>query len=190
MMTKAEAACFVARLAGARRYLEFGCGGSTLLAVQSPAQTLHSVDSDGAWIEKCRRRPEIAAAAAAGRLHFRHVDLGRTGRFGYPIGRAAARRWPDYCLGVWENFPPDAPPDLVLVDGRFRLACATQALLRCPPGAKILFHDFTLRERYRGILDFAEAVETVDSLVVLEARAGLDTKALALFGFAHLFDTR
>ena len=190
MMSAAEVACFERRLGDAQSYLEFGCGGSTLVAAASPAAAIRSVDTDRAWIEKCQRHPDIAAAIAAGRLAFTHVHVGRTGRFGYPIGKSAVRRWPDYCLAVWDSFPADAPPDLVLVDGRFRLACAVQALLRCPPATTILFHDFTLRERYRLILDFAEAVEIVDTLAVLRTKPGLDQRALALFGFAHLFDTR
>jgi hypothetical protein len=188
MMTARELACFKHRLARADIYLEFGCGGSTRLAAEAPVKRIWSVETDGRWIAKCRQHPTIAAAANAGRIDFVHVDVGPIRRFGYPLGKRTAQRWPDYYLRVWERI--EEPPDLVLVDGRFRIACAVQVLLRCPRETTVLFHDFTLRERYSTLLRFAEAVETVDTLAVLQAKPDLDRRDLALAGFAHLFDTR
>ena len=70
-MSDGEGALFQRQLATATHYLEFGCGGSTLLAVRSPARVILSVESDPAWIGKIQQHPEIAAAVAGQRFSFK-----------------------------------------------------------------------------------------------------------------------
>ena len=39
-------------------------------------------------------------------------------------------------------------PDVVLIDGRFRVACFLTCLLMTSPGTKIVFDDYTENQRY------------------------------------------
>lgn len=175
-------------LAGASTYLEFGCGGSTRLAAEAGVSRAVSVETDRAWIERCRAHPAVRAAEAEGRLLLMHVDVGPLGPYGHPRGRDTAAKWPRYYLSPWSRFG-GAAPRLVLIDGRWRIACMVQALLRCPPDARILAHDFD-RPHYQAILRHAEVAEQVGTLASLRLRPDADKGALAVLGFEHLLDPR
>lgn len=168
----------------ARVYLEFGAGGSTALAA-GKGLSGYSVESDPRWIERMRATPVVADAEAAGRTTLIHADIGPVGAYGAPAdGGTGSGRWSAYFLDVWGRI--DRPADLVLVDGRFRLACATAALIALPD-ALVAIHDVdkpgARRESYRRILEIAETVEQVESLLVVRRRPDWDAaKALALLG--------
>ena len=154
--------------------VEFGSGGSTLLAVRSPSlQRIWSVESDPAWIEKLHGLPEVAAAEQAGRLRFIHADIGPTGDYGMPLDDATQGRWPSYHDAVWAD-PDTSGADLVLIDGRFRVACALAALAHCQPHAILLFHDFWSRPVYHPVLAFTDWLGSCDSLAILRRKPQID----------------
>jgi hypothetical protein len=164
-MSKAEFSVLSKYYCGARRIIEFGGGGSTYFAVTGTRASIRTVESNTAWIEKLRALPEIAEAEAAGRLELLHVDIGLTGSWGFPSDRKARDRWPAYSLAPWRWWQR---PDVVFVDGRFRLACLLAAVLNTWPGAIIIAHDFWNRDRYRPILRHLQYVEGVDTLAVFK----------------------
>jgi len=172
-MSAPETALFKQHLKGAKSLLEFGCGGSTVLAAELGVRRITSVDSDPAWLEQVSRHPKVRAIQFKGR----YADIGPIGLWGKPRRKAQAHRWPAYSMAVWEEL--DASPDVVLVDGRFRVACCLQALLHTKPGAKILFHDFWDRPQYHAVLSYARCLGRADTLAVLRAKPRMDWKALA-----------
>jgi hypothetical protein len=183
-MSDAEIACFVEQLRDARHYLEFGCGGSTCVAASVRISMITSVETDAEWIEKCRGFPELEGLDVT----FHHVDVGPVKKWGYPAKDRHARKWPSYYLDVWSKLA--SSPDVVLVDGRWRVACAMQALLRTAPGAKIIIHDFWTRPHYFAVLNYCDVVAAVDTLAVLKAREVVDWKAAALTVAATAMDCR
>jgi hypothetical protein len=69
--------------------------------------------------------------------------------------------------------PP--PVDFVLVDGRFRVACALTALLKARPDALVALHDFWTRlQIYGEILPFFDVIGRAGSLAILASRQNLD----------------
>jgi len=152
-----------ARIDGSRHYLEFGAGASTIYACTSSGPTtIDSVESSPEFVEeRLLPNPAVAHALEVGRLTLHVVDLGETGRWGKPKGSARWRAWPDYSAGV---FAGSAPHDVILVDGRFRVACALNALLHAPPDSTILVHDFWNRPRYHLLLDFFDVRDRADTL--------------------------
>lgn len=162
----------------ARGIIEYGCGHSTGEFVRGGARHVLSVDSDPAWIERLRRRPEFAEAEAQGRLAFIHADLGPVKNWGKPRDKSLRARWPAYALAPWVR-EPDFAPDLVFVDGRFRVACILSAFLFGPPAITVVVHDFWSRPEYHSVLAFAEAAEAAETLAVLRPAPGLDPRALA-----------
>lgn len=151
--------------------LEFGMGGSTLLASRCGVPVYYSVDSSADWVARCSEHPEIAPLIQSGKWHLRHVDIGPTGRWGRPVDRSARDRWPDYHSAIWAEMAD--PPDLVFIDGRFRAACGLQAIARCCPGTIIAIHDYPSRGGYHVVERFLKIVASVDSLQVMR----LDTPA-------------
>lgn len=188
VMTPGEMDCFRRHVQDAHIYLEFGCGGSTRMAAESGVNKLFSVDTDKEWVLTCRRHPSIAPLVKAGRAVLQWVDVGPVSRWGYPADRQHTDRWPNYSLAIWDKI--DGVPDVVLVDGRWRVSTAVQTLLRCGENTKLLFHDFTLRASYSRILPFIEVIEEVDTLLVCRGKPEADLKALSLLGFASLFIAR
>ena len=173
-MTDGEAAVLRECFSKAASLVEFGCGGSTLLAVRSPSlRRIWSVESDPAWIAKLRAETEIATAEQAGRLRLLGADIGEVGEFGFPRDEASRDAWPRYYESVWDDAAAiDA--DLVLIDGRFRVACALEAIARCRPHAILLFHDFWNRTPYHPVLAFADWLGSCDSLAILRRKPSID----------------
>jgi hypothetical protein len=184
-MTRNEIDCLEGLMAKAETYVEFGCGGSTLLAVRSGAKRIWSVESDAKWISKLRRHPEIKGAEDAGRLTFCLADIGATGPYGYPVVNEKFRmvwpihliKWPRYYEGIWK-YPGTAAADLFLVDGRFRVACGLAVALHCRPDATVAVHDFTNRPHYAQLLDYFDAVDVARNMQVLRVKPGLDRNAV------------
>lgn len=185
-MTMAEQALLRAAAAGRQAGLEFGCGGSTGLLLAAGLPRLLSADSDRAWLEKVLADPACAPAAAAGRLRLLHVDIGPTGPWGWPAEAGAMPRWPAYWRDPWEAA---GPVDCVLVDGRFRVACALAGLPRLAADAVLLVHDFWSRASYRApLLRHFELLGSAGTLALLGPRRPVDAAALAVDLAAHGFD--
>lgn len=123
------------------------------------------MESDPAWIVKLRGLPDVAQAETTGRLRFVHA----TGDYGMPLDASAQARWQT----VWTD-PATVEADLVLVDGRFRVACALEVLARCRPHTVLLFHDFWNRAPYHPVLAFTDWLGSCDSLAILRRKAVID----------------
>lgn len=181
-MTEAEQALLRAAAAGALRMLEFGCGGSTALLLAAGAGCLLSVDSDAGWLERVAR-----GQGATGRLVQHHADIGPCGEWGWPLQPPAAVVAWRYWGAPWLAM---AEPDLVLVDGRYRIACALAAHGRLRPGGHLALHDFWSRRVYQDALaPFFEVVGAAGSLALLQPRTASAT-ALAQARQASAADPR
>ena len=143
-MPAAEAAALRTAYAGAGTILEYGSGGSTVMAAESGA-TVWSVESDANWAAMMqawfRQNP------SKGTAHILHADIGETREWGHPADETRLRHWPDYALKVWEA-PDFAHPDVILVDGRFRLACFLTAAYRITRPVTLYFDDYAPRTPY------------------------------------------
>jgi hypothetical protein len=169
-MTQDEIGLFDRVITATDSLLEFGCGGSTHYASTRVKRRIVTLDSSVEWLNKVAE-----ACKAAGGIEPKtvYVDIGPTGAWGKPTDPATRDRWPAYHAQIWET--EDAKGfDTILVDGRFRVACFLQTLLRCRPEASILFHDFGIRPGYQVVREFADEVEVVNTLSVFRAKPGFD----------------
>jgi len=162
-MKKGEIGCLLRYMQAANTLLEFGCGGSTLMAVNAGIKNILSVESDPKWIEKLKEEYSILEAVKHQQLKFFLPDLGPVGAWGGSFDVDSKAKWHSYHSAVWQQVDSSAI-DLVFVDGRFRVACALQALLRVRSDCKILIHDFWNRSKYHVLLDFLTVEERVESL--------------------------
>jgi hypothetical protein len=157
-------------------YLEYGCGGSTVLACQSPAKIIVSIESDAQWIAKLRENQDFKQAAAQGRLILHHVDIGEVGLWGKPKNDTKIRQWPKYYL--WPYLAHEYPYDLILIDGRFRVECALAAAALGSPETKIAIHDYERRPVYYDVEKFFDPVASAGTLFVFRRRQTLNYRAL------------
>jgi len=156
--------------AQARVILEYGSGGSTVLASEMAGKTVFSVESDKRWTQNLQAWLDQAGTGAGVRLH--HTSIGKTGKWGRPVDHAGYRRYHRYPLEVWDR-PDFVAPDTVLIDGRFREACFYAVMLRCTKRTVVLFDDYADRRRYHAVERFARPVETRGRMAkfVLDERA-------------------
>lgn len=147
-----------ARLDGAQCLLEFGAGGSSMTAARLKVPTVISVESDADFLAATN----AAVRAAGNHTSFvgHHADIGPTMEWGNPADRSKVHLWPRYCSSVWARIANESlpQPDLVLIDGRFRVACLLTTLLMARPGATILFDDYFDRPNYHRVEAWATPV--------------------------------
>jgi hypothetical protein len=156
-MPEAEADWLRQAYEGASVILEYGSGGSTVMASELAGKTITSVESDGKWLRMMNGWFEANPAQSTPRLH--HGKIGKTGSWGMPSSLLQYARFPNYSLGVWGE-PWFEQPDVVLIDGRFRQACLLATLYRATRPVTVYFDDFVNRQpSYSTILKYAEPVE-------------------------------
>lgn len=160
---------------GCRRYLEFGIGGSTLLAVRHGAEAVVAADSDPEWVAAARTHPELVERVALGQVRLVHADIGPVADWGRPAGNAERALWPNYLARPWAEWEAlGTLPDLVYVDGRFRVACCLSVLLAFAGRGevpRVMLHDVgPERPYYSTVFDVFETVECVGSLHLLRPR--------------------
>lgn len=189
-MLEDEIDLFRTYLENSSRFLEFGSGGSTLLALQSGVAKCHTVETDREWIRKLRRIDDVRTAESSGRLSIHPANVGPTRAWGIPSDRSRIAAWPKYFLDVWSEL--DRVPDTVLIDGRFRTACALVTLLVCPRSTAILIHDFyseiPMRRNYPLLLEVAEVVDRRSDLVCVRRKESVAEFALLPYLSKVLFD--
>jgi len=146
-----------------------------LMAARAGVKQIVSVDSDNAWIEAVRAHPEIAPRCADGSTSLLYADIGPVADWGRPADRSAIRQWSRYISAGWAEWARrESLPDLVLVDGRFRIACCLSVALvtaHLPASAlpRILLHDVDeKRAYYREALECLEQVEQVGTLLIMK----------------------
>lgn len=137
-------------LSEARCYLEYGSGGSTLLAAKLKVPTI-TVDSDPFFARAVSARLDPAAGH-----RMLLADVGITGKWGYPVFTrptpSRVRRWSEYVRLPFRHLD-GLFPDLILVDGRFRRACALESARQAQIRAAetTIFVDDYLGRRYASI---------------------------------------
>lgn len=176
-MSPAERDRLAAELARAASYFEFGMGGSTLMAARAGVRQIVSVDSDRAWVDAVRAHPEIAPRCADGSMSLLHADIGPVTDWGRPADRSAVRKWSQYLSVGWTEWARrETLPDLVLVDGRFRVACCISIAVVCAQSSspRVLLHDVDdKRAHYRDALQFLEQIDQVETLLIMQPRKDL-----------------
>ena len=147
-MPPAETAALIAAYQAAAVILEYGTGGSTVVAADLPGRDVFSVESAAPWLKMMEGW--FADHPAKARLRLHHGNIGRTRAWGYPVDNRLAGRWASYPNSVWDR-ADFVHPEVVLIDGRFRLACALTTLFRITQPVVVLIDDYVGRPGYAQI---------------------------------------
>ena len=149
----AEAEVLRAAYAQAEVILEYGSGGSTVMAAEM-GKRVTSVESDQAWAQMMR--DWFAANPPRGDVSIVWSDIGPTKEWGHPVDDSEWKHFPAYPLAVWD-WPDFAHPDVVLVDGRFRMGCALATAYRITRPIPLYYDDYANRPRHHQIEAFLGA---------------------------------
>lgn len=126
-------------------YAEWGVGLSTFfVAEQEMSKKILSIETDPRWVEKA----QLASHQAQSKITVKHIDMGPTIAWGRPEGyEKISNVWSYSSAPFFDGYQPD----LILVDGRFRVHCFLEALLHAKRGTKIIFDDFQNRPWYHVV---------------------------------------
>lgn len=174
-MPELEAAELRRAYGAASVILEYGTGGSTVVAAEMPGKILQAVESDPAWDARMRAWLVAHPPRSDVRLHL--ADIGPTKDRGHPADLASFAKWPGYPQSVWqrEDF---AQPDTVLIDGRFRLACFLTVLANTMRPVTLLWDDYKGRPKYHRAEVFAKPARMVGRMAIFH----LTPQTVALTG--------
>ncbi|MHA6261920.1 hypothetical protein ACXYMO_01860 [Arenibacterium sp. CAU 1754] len=152
-MPEAEAAHLRAVYARADVILEYGSGGSTALAAEMPGKAITSVESDRAWKRMMDGWFAENPPAKGTSVDMIHADIGPTKDWGQPADDRGWKRYARYPLAVWQR-DGFVHPDVVLVDGRFRIGCALATAFSITRPVTLLFDDYANRARHHQVEEF------------------------------------
>ena len=169
---------FYKYLGKCENYLEFGCGGSTYQAcLKGNIEKIYSIESDKKWIEKVEREV-IKKSDKSGRVRFIYNEMqSPPNSWGHPGINATEKQMKSYssCLkNLTESEISEL--DLILIDGRFRVACCLKCYDLISYDCFVIFDDFLNREHYHIVLDYYDIVEKTsnETMVVLKKKKDAD----------------
>lgn len=152
-------------------YFEFGSGGSTFQASLKPnIKHLYSVESDYDWYSRINDKlnENIRQNNNQTILTYRYIEMKTLPRtWGSPGPSSKLNDWKLYSGAISDsqikiNF------DLVLIDGRFRVACCLKCWAIIDSNCFVIFDDFFDRPYYHVCLDYFDVVEkTSDNVMAI-----------------------
>jgi hypothetical protein len=163
--------------------LEYGTGGSTLLALNAGPKRIVSCETDAGYIDDFRLK-HASDFWNFSMIELRHLDVGVTKKWGYPVETFTDSQADGYFRVIEEH----ADADTVFIDSRFRVAVAAKCYLFLGDDAKFLIHDFD-RKHYLPVLEFLELEEQVGTLALLKKRPNSSDRAERIFR-EHVADAR
>ena len=159
-MSEKQTKFFIEKLKKSKGYLEFGCGGSTIEA-NKYCDKIISIDNCLEWINKVKDN-----AIDVKRIEFNYINMPiQHNNWGHPTLDC-----PDEDKRKYSQIIDDkdlSMIDLVLIDGRFRVACALHIFNKINDNAIILFDDYIPRKYMYGIIEnYYDIVNVIDNNMV------------------------
>jgi len=131
--------------------LEFGAGSSTLLFAQS-AKKVFSVESDKQFASHVEE--ELRMRGLSSKTQILYANIGITKSYGQPVkflGLFYNHRYRQYTKIFFDNPSFAFNPEIVFIDGRFRVWCALQSCARIQNDFLLIFDDYFNRSEYHVI---------------------------------------
>ena len=153
-------------------YGEYGTGSSTSFALNHSDVSVICVDTDPYWLRQATK-----GFTDSSRLHAKAIDVGQVLAWGIPVGAARMEQFLEYTDWIWNQ---EKSPDLVLIDGRFRVCCFLTTLKHCEPGCLIIFDDYVHRPQYHFVERFLPVNEKRErqAFFVMPEKKAWDEKEL------------
>ena len=164
-LPKAEAAWITQAYSDASAILEYGSGGSTVMAAEMSGKTVFSVESDRHWAAMMSEYFDANPSASPVNMHW--ADIGPTVAWGSPKNTKNHQKFSRYPLNVWDR-DDFVHPDTVLIDGRFRQGCLLAVLFRATKPVTVYFDDYMNRKTYHQIEEFVPRVDYIGRMARFE----------------------
>ena len=178
---------------GKKVVLEFGTGGSTILALEShPDSVVYACETDFEWLAKLMFH--VSEKRLQGRLFPIHLNIGPTGKWGAPMfddtvftGRRMLSLL-NTAIAPWNTMEAyGINPDFVFIDGRWRKACFLSSLLFCKSSMLILWDDYADRPQYQIFDEIIKPVEMIGRSALYEITPKNYDAAEIIKKFLHVY---
>ena len=158
-------AMFKQMIQNASEYVEVGCGQSTIFALNnSNVETVVAIDTSKQWLEF------VNSVSKKSNLIIHHSDFGPLGDWGRPKGYDQISQIHDYTSAMFKY----CNPDLILIDGRFRVYCFLYACVNGKPGTKIIFDDYYGRPHYHIVEDIIKPIDSCGRQALFHLNPDID----------------
>ena len=161
---------FYQYLDNSKIYFEFGSGGSTYQAFKRKnIQKIYTVESDARWINKLY---ENGIPRKNDKLIIFYVDtkVGEN-KFSFPGKTSTYTDWIKYSR-AFGNMDSSIKKevDFILIDGRFRVACALNLFSEISDSTIVAYDDFYNRDYYHIVLDYFDVIESVGRMAFFKKK--------------------
>jgi len=159
-----DSVMFYKYLDKSRVYFEFGSGGSTYQASKRDnIEKIYSVESDKTWHYKLR---DILKDSTNINYIYNEMDT-QVNNWGYPGPNVTTQQKINYSSHIENISIEDSKKiDLVLIDGRFRVACCLKCFNIISNDCVIAFDDFFNRKWYHVVLDYYDVIESTHKQIM------------------------
>lgn len=173
MNTDRERNLFFNYIKCAKSVIEFGSGGSTfdLCNLTGDNTKIYSIEGSKKWYNYMLKWKFIREKIKQGKLEYKHTNIGKTGKWCYPIENNKNELFRNYYSILESGRAKEF--DLVFIDGRFRVMCGLLAIKNCNKSIIILIHDF-IREEYQILLKYLNIIEFADSLYAFKIKSQIN----------------
>lgn len=162
-MSENERKIFRRLLLETKSYFEYGSGGSSVWAV-AMGHDVFGVESDSRYVASLREK-------LGKQYRVNCVDIGPVGPWGKPLTNKYEHLFHTYSediLNYTEHF------ELVLIDGRFRVASCLSVVERSIIinnfDTIIFFHDFCNRIQYHSVLEYVDEIGRIDTACIFRPK--------------------
>jgi len=172
LFLKNDRIMFYKLLNKAKVYFEYGVGGSTYQAnIRNNIIKIYSVESDKQWLNKLQKYTN------SNKITFLYSDLNTLPKtYGNPGKNSSPTQWINYSNQI-RNLTNDEQKniDLVLIDGRFRVACCLKCFDIIKSNCLIAFDDFLNRKHYHIVLDYYNIIKKTkdNNMVILQKKINI-----------------
>ncbi|MFN6208211.1 MAG: hypothetical protein ACK49R_17420 [Planctomycetota bacterium] len=141
-----------------RHFGGYDCCGPALWMLRETAAEVVVVESDAERLQQfahCLETPEFNEMA--GRARLVSSDLRGFGSWRELMTPEDRQQVGDYLAAPWKFRL--GQPDLLLINGRFRVACFLYALLQAEPGTRLLVRGYRQQDKYHVAEEFCPVAE-------------------------------
>lgn len=157
-------------------YFEYGSGGSTYQSyIRNNITKIYSIESDLDWHNKLKS----IIVDDTNKIDFIYNELySISNTWGYPGPNCSEIQMKTYSNQIiLLDTDKIQKIDLILIDGRFRVACCLKCFNVINENCLIAFDDFLKREEYHIVLNYYDIVEKTEdnNMVILKKKPNILT---------------
>ena len=152
---------FLDKLKKSKFYFEYGSGSSTLIANDLNKKFI-SIELDKKYYLELKKKIKNDQV--------KFFNIGPVGEFSYPIFKLK-KKIVNYINSIDTYLSDEDYPDLILIDGRFRIACCLNILKHIQKKSLkvlILLDDYEKRESYKILNKFFK-IKSIGRMAILKA---------------------